>query len=189
MAKKTEPVLAKLNTDKLTIECHSSALRAWQCWRSLSRQFSPQNLPLETIMLLQELEPLHVVGSPNNKKYSFFSGFSSAVFINNKSIQKATLCIHKRLLHEEIERLAWGSVLKVMLFDLDRNIGLGSMYESINQHMPEGLCREFFGRKTLSRPRLAELSGASETALRWQGEQDKSPNNFNESILSKILKK
>ena len=186
---KTEPVLVELNTDKLTIECHPSARRAWQCWRGLSRQFSPQNLPLETLKLLQETEPLYVLGSSTTGKFSFFSGFASVMLINDQLIQEATFCTYKRLSIDEIERLAWANVLKTMLFDLDRNIGLGSMYEVINQHMPAGLSREFFGRKTLSRPRLAELSGAPESALRWQGEQSKESNNSNESILSRILKK
>ncbi|MFK5891795.1 MAG: hypothetical protein QM504_01080 [Pseudomonadota bacterium] len=189
MANKSEPVLVKLNTDKISIECHPSALRAWQCWRNLNRQFSPQNLSPEAIKLLQDLEPLHVVGNLHNEKYSFFSGFSSAVFINNTSVKKATFCVHKRLLQEEIERLAWASVLKTMLFDLDRKVGLGSMHDVINQHMPAGLCREFFGRKILSQPRLAELSGVPVSALRWQAKQRKTPNNSNESILSRILKK
>ena len=189
MAHKIKRELIRLKTDKLNLECHPSARRAWQCWSSLSHQFTPQNLPLETLILLQETEPLYVIRSSTSRKYSFFSGFSSVMIINDKLIQKATFCAYKNLSLDEIERLAWANILKTMLFDLDRNIGLGSMYEVINQHMPTGLCRKFFGRKTLSRARLADLSGAPESALRWQGEHSKESNNSNESILSKILKK
>ena len=180
------PEIQKYRASRLQLECHPSAMKAWQCWQTLARQFHLKNLTANTQQLIQEVEFLHVVRTPNKMNYKFISGFPSAQLISRGDIESAYFCIHKSLSKNDIERLSWGGVIKSMAYDLDLNIGLGSFYKTINQHMPAGFRQEFFGKKTLSREQLSSICGTSAGVIRWQTDQTQTFSHKEISILEKI---
>ena len=183
---KKMPEIRKYEATNVQIECHPFAIKAWQCWRALNRQFQLQNLAVNTQQLLQEVEPLHVIRTSNRMNFKFISGFPSARLISGGDIESVYFSIHEKLTKGDIERLSWGGVIKAMTYDLDLNLGLGSFYQAINQHMPAGLRQEFFGGKTLSRERLSTLCGTPAGAIRWQTDQLQTLSGKEITILEKI---
>ena len=185
MVIKTAPIEIQLKVAELQLECHPHAVRAWHCWRSLKRQFAPKELSPQLLQRLHESEPIDVISTAANS-YKFVSGFPSVLLINGDYVKNAHLCVHSKLGLEAIERLAWDGVLKTILYNLDRKIGLASMCEAINEHMPAGLIREVFGKKTLSMPRLADMTGTTEDTIRYQLKLLLKPADRQKSILEQI---
>jgi hypothetical protein len=140
---------------------------------------------------MQKADPLWVIRSgsgPNH--YLFFGGFAFAAAIKSNLLSSTTLLLYDGISDENIQEYAWSYILKLLIFNLDHETGLGSIYNSINQHMPKNIIKSLFGRHSLSKRQIAEFCNAKETTVRCQVDKitaELSPSNT--SILSTLLGK
>lgn len=187
MSIKRNTHLADLYLRKITLTCHPHAERGWNSWNDLIRQFSPSSLPLKTLQLLQEYEPIHVIKSSSKNQYQFISGFPSVTLVNSLHFKKATFTIHDKLTSEEIELISWIQVFKTSLYDLDNTCGLASFYGAVNQNIPGRICRLLTQHKKLTRPWLSNICGVTENALRWQLNKIGKPSTRIKSVFDRIV--
>lgn len=177
------------SSKSISITCHPAALAAWRCWTALKRQQKPSLNSPRLASILQPIDPLWAIKSVDGKtnNFQFFAGFCFASAINLRQLTDAKLMIYPSLTDEEIEIFAWKYLLKTLVFDLDKDIGLGSFYALMKESFPKPLCKSFIGKRTLSKATLSKLTGVSESSLRWQLSQLTQKPDTQDSMLSQIL--
>ncbi len=146
--------------------CHDSAMGAWRTWKRID--FHSAKLPNSPQMIQAIVDAIPVNVVMNSKgKYEFFSGFSSPV-LNDSTAEYANVVIYKGIDSDNIKAIAWANLFSLLNFSLDSHSGLASAYEVINKNIPENICRQLFNRKNLSIETLAEITGVTGSAIKWQ---------------------
>jgi len=187
MSTKRNSHLADQYLRKITLTCHPRAERAWQSWNKLIRQFTPSILPIETLILIQKFDPIHVIKNTSKNQHQFIAGFPSVALIKSTQFKQAAFIIHNKLSPEEIELISWIQVFKTLIYDMDNASGLASFYDAVNQNIPGRICRILIKHKRLTRPWLSNICGVTENALRWQLTKIGKPPTCNKSIIDRIL--
>ena len=71
---------------------------------------------------------------------------------------------------EEIERIAWASVMRALVMSLDRDVGYAVFADAINNELPTDWIRRLFGGKRLSATILARICRLSPRAVKSERE-------------------
>ena len=158
------------SSESTKLICHPSARAAWRCWRDLDRQFElVGNLPPALVALLQSVEPIHVRRSTTNQakgSFEFFGGFASVALVMNANLDRALFCIHEMPSPEVVANIAEASSLKSLMYSLDRQDGLHSLYKAVGNHFDKPKVRKLFEVGALSLSKLAKFANVGRSQIR-----------------------
>lgn len=157
------------NKNQIVMEIHDSARPAANFWQGVRRQCRLDHIDKDMIMYMQMIDPLHAT-KLSAKHCEVFSGFHMLTVAEQVNLETINIVLHKNLTDEDIEKLAWSSVLRSLTFSLENKTGLGSFVEQINYFMRPKLIRKVFGRSHLSFKKMSDTANVTERAIRWQCE-------------------
>ena len=165
---------------------HPAAMPALRAWQALRRQCSEETLPEPLARMLVETTPVPVVPG-DDRGFLAVGGFD--ILDLARSIGAAPRVQVLDPEKEDLDHIAWATVLRVLIMTLERDVGLAVMVEAVNNNMPPDLVRRLFGRKRLSAPILARICRVSARTIKSQQEamRKRDPKKA-ESILTLLRK-
>lgn len=146
------------------IPCVASALAAW---RALRLQSSADSVPVTIARLLVSATPVPVLVDGADKPTPV-GGFDIIDLARSIGIPPWYWIVDPDI--DDVESIAWASVLRVLIMSADRQVGLAAFADAVNHHMPTEMRRALFGRKRQSSSLVAEIARSSQRAIKSQRE-------------------
>lgn len=144
--------------------CIASALAAW---RALRLQSSADSVPAPIAQLLILTTPVPVLVDEADKPTPV-GGFDIVDLAQSIGVQPRYWIVDPAT--DDVESIAWASVLRVLIMSVDRQVGLAAFADAVNHHMPTEMRRALFGHKRLSSPLVGEIFRSSQRAIKSQRE-------------------
>ncbi len=172
----------------LSITLHPAARAAYEWLETYPRLIDWSTLPSGLINALLE-QPLHGVmrsdvqttATGRTRKvpaeFQFYAPLWPARYWPDSQPPAGTLLIYEdssnTLPQEEIEKVAWLSVLQLLVFSVDAN-SIATLRDGLHELLPKPLSLSLFGKKTVSDVDLCRWTGLSRGTLIQQRQRIRS---------------
>ena len=163
----------------LSITLHPAARAAYEWLETYPRLVNWSTLPSSLVNPLLE-QPLHGVMRSDTKttvrgrirkvpvEFQFYAPLWPARYWPGSQAPSGTLLIYDdssaTRSFEEIEKVAWLSVLQLLVFSVDTNL-IAALRDDLQELLPEPLSHSLFGKKKVSDADLCRWTGLSRGTL------------------------